>query len=1360
MATLRMGREYLASNASFIPSKRIAHAREESLVEPTIAITDHQVCTVPRSTGHLLRIMPLLWRSLICGDGEPDLIWANPGASIPLRVHSFATILHLVGATSLYMSKNGVTQVDGTSKWNVVVLGRVLALMFDERHLFGDQAVEKFDEKHWLALAERSSGGNSPPLRKSQPKRRGHVRQTYDLANEIGPSRLSSSIVSNFPSTAGDLVTLPKRVQPEKDEVSGAFEIDISRSDDSDEPPSPKREVKVDSKADFQSFLRSANASLDDDIDKPEVGSSGRRSKGAGGSAAANAFAQALGGIAAGSKSRFMTAPSTTLSTILEGGDDSSSNFADVSESPIRQKTSVDIVQDSTADDDVVSTVPNRPTIKFRVPKTKGGSLNLEADKRLKGGVSKTDTAAKTPKVPKSAEEVEKLGDAFLDTIGPSLALRCVSRRILRSVIDIIPSSSLLPFFFYVSSATENTPDRSNGEEKRVGSSHHRRRTRGGHSSIDWSLMPTAEEPASPSPSDLPEDTLSLEGASDENDEHMSTLRSEASTSVKLPNFVDRLLVIGDSSPINARWFPFAYEVIIMQWAAVLIEQRKVGEKPPTTKPASERPTGQSVRPNASSNEYLSHAALRSIGVAVAGAPMLFEVIKKSLGFRVKSLFNRILSKNDSRITPPLIALDDTLMMHLVQVVSMVTDACIDSRNFDSWELRQMSIDVNDAIVRFLRDMFSFLAPSCVHRLILAYLSRFVTKEGKHSTDRDSLIGLRCSWEITKLRLNAITALIRFPDFIKVNGPQMLNWANWWTNSSSRSTGKFFDDALARYQHFRLPEFVSNEGGIRKDVLVASMRPHWLAEIVVDICLLGTEHAEQYIHHRSASLLHELFWACSQESILYGISAPVGGMFITYLEKLVSHASYLSNFAPKSQLRKDILSSAVFVLQSTPANLLRALWRKLCSRLPGKGLDRKYGVVDHFGYDSGDDTGEEISDEGKDEPDILGMFSLLNLALRTIEYEGCDENLDGESSGDSRNNLELWRKEFLLSKPPIDGRRNSYQEASMNDEEGTTSTSRKWQAHDGSMVIVNVAHQIVRETYTMLSKSPRGKSLLNPAVRGNKRADHQEVSIPTESNESANGLSLSRADTVLFIRAVTSLYLHALSLRESDIVVAKTFSFSAEVIKIFGIKLFLEAVGETHQHWMRVISLHCGARRAQVRIEATDLLELILRSTWECYGSFFRIRLPLLAVQTEVMERIVATAAARYYRDQRRLGTTNFETFTNVGAEASLVPLWRTLDRVQKQPASQNVAFRGALIRIAGKLKVSCCLSLGKQELESEQSAYISFPESMKAYKFFNVLSFECSTLFPEIVSCLRCSESSIVYQEFPGQSTGRGESG
>ena len=80
----------------------------------------------------------------------------------------------------------------------------------------------------------------------------------------------------------------------------------------------------------------------------------------------------------------------------------------------------------------------------------------------------------------------------------------------------------------------------------------------------------------------------------------------------------------------------------------------------------------------------------------------------------------------------------------------MLTDASIDSRNFDSFEYRKISIDVNDAVVRFVRDLFSILDVKLVHRLVLVYFSRFVTKEGKHWSDRDSKVtGLRCSWETT-----------------------------------------------------------------------------------------------------------------------------------------------------------------------------------------------------------------------------------------------------------------------------------------------------------------------------------------------------------------------------------------------------------------------------------------------------------------------------------------------------------------------------------------------------------------------------------------------------------------------------------
>jgi len=59
-------------------------------------------------------------------------------------------------------------------------------------------------------------------------------------------------------------------------------------------------------------------------------------------------------------------------------------------------------------------------------------------------------------------------------------------------------------------------------------------------------------------------------------------------------------------------------------------------------------------------------------------------------------------------------------------------DASIDSRNFDSLEYRKISVDVNDAVVRFIRDLFSILDVHQVHKLVLVYFSRFVIKEGKH----------------------------------------------------------------------------------------------------------------------------------------------------------------------------------------------------------------------------------------------------------------------------------------------------------------------------------------------------------------------------------------------------------------------------------------------------------------------------------------------------------------------------------------------------------------------------------------------------------------------------------------------------
>ena len=832
------------------------------------------------------------------------------------------------------------------------------------------------------------------------------------------------------------------------------------------------------------------------------------------------------------------------------------------------------------------------------------------------------------------------------------------------------------------------------GEGGTLGRTFHRK-TRS-RCSIDWTIpdgLTSALANASPEEIHKGPDMTRIEF-----DETMSALTPEKDISLKLPTFLDRLVSLGNGNGAKGRWFPFAYEIIIMQWVAILTDQRAS-----STDAASDDKNSSASRHN---DGCLADAASRTGGVIVACAPVLFEIIKQSLGWRISSLYEEAGRTGQLKDCPPLATLDERLLQCLEQLITMITDACLDSRNFDSWDTRQTCIDVNDSIVLFLRDLFSLLDPGSVHRLIVVYMSRFVVKDGRQWQDRDSSIGLRCSWEITKLQMSAVTAFARFPNFVRVNAPQMANWKGWWTSAPAYSTTTYYDEILDHYHKLQMPSFVSSEVG-RHSSSIPGMRPHWLAEVVTDICLSGMEHVEHNIQQRASSLLHELFWTQSQQSLKLGTPSLVASMYVTFLEKVLRRTGYLSTHLPKSQIRKDILPCVVFILQSAPSGLLRALWRKLFSRATGKGSHERYGGASFHTYsESSDDFSFQEQHrrlsrgpaELKSEPDVYDMFSLLNLALSTLEYEGNDDFAEADNIGDYEGMRAVWRKEFLLAQEyetaDVTRRRRllaAYDRSSVHQPEEpnfehTSSSSRKWHAHDGSLVVLNAAQQIVRELRFVLEPSEEGQSFLNPARRKARLSLKQQHRASQSTDKTQNTIRFSYGDTLVFVRAATSVYLHALTLRQSDIALVKTLHASVEIIKIFGIKIFNEAVGETLQHWMRVVSLHCGSRRAEVRVPASDFLELILRSTWDSFGSFFRIRLPLLAVQTEVMERIVATAAARHYRDQRRMGT-RIDLFSNGSAEASLAPLWRTIDRLHQQSASQNVAFRSALIRLAEKLK-------------------------------------------------------------------------
>jgi hypothetical protein len=831
------------------------------------------------------------------------------------------------------------------------------------------------------------------------------------------------------------------------------------------------------------------------------------------------------------------------------------------------------------------------------------------------------------------------------------------------------------------------------GEEKRVGQAHHRK-TRS-HCSIDWTIPNDdlnnllADSPAT--------DLQKQDASSNELDMSMSTLSGEKEICTRLPSFVDRLLSLDKSGSGHERWFPFAYEIVIMQWLALLREQKESS--------SDARGEYSNKESRIDRDGSLFEAASRTGGVAIACAPVLFEIIKQSLGWRVANLFQRMDDEISFMSYPALVTLDDTLLSSLEQLIFHVTDACLDSRNFDSWETRKTCIDVNDSIVVFLRDMFAFLDPTCVYRLIMVYMSS-LDKSDDQVHNRDSKIGLRCSWEITKLKMNAISALVRFPDFIKVNSPQANSWGDRWTAPSTFSGTQFFDNVFVNYGKYEFAGFKSKgEDDEESTVQIKTMVPHWLSGMVVEMCVLGIEHAEQNIQRRAAALLLELFWSQSQESLKDGSSSIVASMHITFLEKIISRTSYLSScFHAKSQVRQDIIRCVIFVLQSAPSGLLRAVWRKLCDRASGKGAQDRFGGIGFAVFaESTDDLHQEnqrrLSRNAVDprqDHDIFEMFSLLNLSLSTLEYEGTDDQADVEGSHYNDGPGATWREEYLVAREEetMDMARRrrlmgAYRKASVDqgDDVGidyATSSSRKWHAHDGTVVAIKTAQQIVRELRFVLEPSEAAQSFFNPARR---RRQHSSLGSHTGRDSPRPVLNFSYIDTVIFVRAATSVYLHSMALRQSDIALVKTLNASVEIVKIFGIKIFNEAVGETLQHWMRVVSFHCGSRRADVRVPASDFLELILRSTWDAFGSFFRIRVPLLAVQTEVMERIVATAAARHYRDQRKLGNGDIEFFSNLSAEASLAPLWRTLDRLHHQSASQNVAFKSALIRLAEKLK-------------------------------------------------------------------------
>jgi hypothetical protein len=405
LATLNMGTENLIDTAIKLQTARASREGEVKLLESVVAIADSRHCPIHRPTSHLLRVISLLWRTLLYGDGVPDLAWADPSATLPLRVHTFATILHLVGATSLFLAKNGFTQVDGTGKFSFVILGRVLALVFDEYKLFGPLALEQFDLQYWCSEEANKLSFGKKTTKKSPPKVR-HVRQTFELGQGlwVRPAQLAT-----FNSTAGDLAT-PASAETRSDilNVSWSKSIESSSEQGNIQKEVVQHEFKVDSKFDFQNLMRLSTAS--DEIDDIKVKPSrDRDGKDYGADRSTKGLMQAYGGIPNVAGRRYMTMPAP-LSTILESGDE-----------PLNHdfKASVRVDTKEINANEVITFTTTNISKQMRRPRVvKSTDQSLDSTKKKQAQLEFPKKPSSTTEgIATSDDTLTSMGDAFLDRL-------------------------------------------------------------------------------------------------------------------------------------------------------------------------------------------------------------------------------------------------------------------------------------------------------------------------------------------------------------------------------------------------------------------------------------------------------------------------------------------------------------------------------------------------------------------------------------------------------------------------------------------------------------------------------------------------------------------------------------------------------------------------------------------------------------------------------------------------------------------------------------------------------------------------------------------------------------------------------
>ncbi|RYH30550.1 hypothetical protein EON65_04840 [archaeon] len=694
---------------------------------------------------------------------------------------------------------------------------------------------------------------------------------------------------------------------------------------------------------------------------------------------------------------------------------------------------------------------------------------------------------------------------------------------------------------------------------------------------------------------------------------------------------------------IMKHWWPYLYEVLTYQWAAVLILVSSQGFSEETI--TNEFPV-----------QFTIDQAKEYRNLVMEHGPIMLRMIHKSLALRINREGKR----------PPVMLDNQYFNLLEILVAMLATEAC--SVASTVWRSRR----VVQALAKFINSLFALIAPKQVLKLIRTYFK--------------ALRGSKSPVEETEQRLLFLQEMSYFDHAVAVNFPYTLDAPLSLFLGSIDDIDNPTDETLAVSYSFT---------GIR---FALCPTPYTLAytiisEVMTSYRLDSNKRQPALAILRDILVRHAFdarYQKPSKQQRIACMYIPVLGEFMRELDRL-----WILKY--DSVERREMLAIVLYIFGGIPDRILRAILRHCCMAATSRSNSSKKDFRFSTMMDSSSSTMTAAlrvlslkRDSALATPDVeafipqstvqsLDIYSLilmLHLSLDTFELPKTKEDtvctdmfspaivIDGAASTNIEASVST---NGLASVGSGSGMRR------------TSGAATESKGSNATALLANLDNRLQRKAAGSSRKSLPGvgkgderrwaehvRKMAKEQARA-KRVSMKTVPIPVAQSASSQ-LSLMSTRVILntmwmmleecptaldnvevsdvfvlrdcnieesllagilnlrivpFIRMSLCVLLHGLFCNQTEEMVVDLFLSTVSVIRKFGAKMFLLAVEDSLQYWLRIAIFYCGFSNPAIQGGACDFLLCMLRACFHYFGSFTLISNTLLAVLGDSLDEIL-----------------------------------------------------------------------------------------------------------------------------------------